>query len=72
MKYYDVWMEGFQVMEGSCNAKYLGTYSGNSFKEACKKAAKAHPNYGNYDARRNTIWGCKLFQSEAAARRSFG
>ena len=28
MKYYDVWMEGFQVMEGGCGAKFLGAYSG--------------------------------------------
>ena len=69
---YEVWMEGFHVMEGRGKATLLGKYEANSFLEACQKAADEHPGYGNYDKKRNTIWGCRLFDNEFDARKSFG
>lgn len=72
MKQFDVWMEGFQVMEGQSPAKFLGTYFGKNFLDACKKAAKHHPEYGEYDSEENSIYGCRLFNNELLARRNFG
>jgi hypothetical protein len=31
-----------------------------------------HRGYGNYDEKRNAIWGCRLFDNEADARKDFG
>ena len=69
---YSVWMEGFHIMEGHGLAEYLGDYEANSFLEACKLAADDHPGYGGYNPEYNTIWGCRLFDNEEDARRSFG
>lgn len=69
---YDIWMEGFQVMEGSDTASfYARGVEASSFKAACKKAAKEKED-SCYDAKRNTVWGCRLFPTESEARRSFG
>ena len=53
-------------------AGFLGTYNADSFLEACKMAWNDHRGYGNYDEERNTIWGCRLFDNEADARKDFG
>jgi hypothetical protein len=69
---YQVWMEGFVVMEGHATAEYLGEYEADSFLEACKKAADNHPGYGGYNQKTNRIWGCQLFDNEIDARKGFG
>ena len=72
MKKYQVWMEGFHVMEGHATAEFLGEYEAETFLEACQKAADDHPGYGGYSPERNCIWGCRLFDNETDARRDFG
>jgi len=69
---YQVWMEEFVVMEGHVTAEYLGEYEADSFLDACQKAADDHPGYGNYNAKQNSIWGCRLFDNEIDARKDFG
>lgn len=69
---YSIWMEGFQVMEGKATAEFLGEYEADTFLEACQMAADDHPGYGNYDPKRNCIWGCRLFDNEKDARGTFG
>lgn len=69
MSRYEVWMEGFQVMEGRAEAQCLGSCEAENFLEACKQVCKYDSNYDPID---NSIWGCRLFDNEKDARKSFG
>ena len=70
---YEVWMEGFHVMKCYALAECLGVYDAESFLDACQQAVKANPGYEIlYDKKRNTVYGCRLFDNEADARKSFG
>lgn len=69
---YSIWMERFHAMEEHGFAAFLGDYEADSFPAACKLAAEVHPGYGKYDSKYNTIWGCRLFDNETDARKSFG
>ena len=69
---YSIWMEGFATIESNGHAMHLGDYEASSFSEACQLAANDYPNYGYYNSHTNCIWGCRLFDNEIDARRSFG
>jgi hypothetical protein len=66
---YEIWAEGFAATGERGEAQLLGRCYGNSFREAC-----INQFIGNklFDSSRLTYWGCKLFDNENAARRSFG
>ena len=73
MNTYEIWSEGFVVMEGHCKAHLHGYAKGNTFKEACINYAKTDKEFEFYfDSERMTYWGCKLFDNEADARVNFG
>lgn len=68
-KTFEVWCEGFRATGDSAPATYHGQATGTTFKEACqKKFGKSN----TYDKKRNTLWGCRLFDNESAARQTFG
>jgi hypothetical protein len=69
---YSVWVEGFLAtgMEGvPAMARYLGDAAGENFEDACIGLLCDH---ANFDAASLTVWGCRLFDNEADARKSFG
>jgi len=69
---YQVWMEGFMItgMEGEpARAHLLGEYEADSFKEACIKACGKS---SSFNEERLTEWGCKLYDNERDARKTFG
>lgn len=73
MKTYEVWMEGYATNGEYDEAQYLGKHSAESFKEACENAVEElgwGMNY--YNNQNNTFWGCKFFDNEIDARKSFG
>lgn len=74
MKSYDIWSEGYSITGSYGSAQYICTIAGESFKEACDNAYKhgIFENYGEYDSEHLSLWGCRLFDNEADARRSFG
>ena len=73
MNTYEIWSEGFVVMEGYSKAHLHGYAKGNTFKEACINYAKTDKEFEFYfDSERMTYWGCKLFDNEADARVNFG
>jgi len=75
LKEYTVWEEGYLAtgMEGvPAPASCLGTFQARSFKEACYLAAFEHDSLSLFDAKDLTIWGCRLFDNEQRARRSYG
>ena len=72
-KQFDIWSEGYACTGEAGPAFCLGTYYGNSFKEACDSLAKTDPGFAKYyDPKRLTYWGCKLFDNETDARKTFG
>ena len=70
---YNVWMEGFRLSgEGEqAQAEFVGAVEANSFQEACDKVCLAR-YAGIYDTQHRTVWGCRLFDNESDARKSFG
>jgi hypothetical protein len=79
MNKYEVWMEGFIIsgQEGKAHrvvseqGKTL--WEGETFKDAVKQAVQeAIKDKQYYDPERNTYWGCRFFDNEAEARKSFG
>ena len=71
---FEVWVEGFNIMGEKGEAQRIGIFSGKTFREACLAAwgAGKFNGYGEFDEKRLTVWGCRLFETEAEARRSFG
>ena len=73
---YEIWSEGYSVTGDSGPAMLMGTAKGADFKEACVAFFADPYNLHGYkrlfDPERLTFWGCRLFTTESAARRSFG
>ena len=79
---YDIWIEGYLTtgMEGiPAKARCLATGAeGDSFWDAVSKWYNSIPDvkhkYGELSFKGNDIalWGCRLFDNEEDARRSFG
>jgi len=77
MRVFDVWMEGFLVqgMEGPARARCIGRVEATTFQEACDLLCESRTfqeRNGKYDKKQRTVWGCRLFDNEVDARRTFG
>lgn len=76
LKTYDIYEEGFVVMEGSAKAHYIGSANGEDFLDACKRFIEATgTGYIKKDAQGKEYacdWGCRWFPTLAEAQRSFG
>ena len=71
-KVYEIWAEGFVATGENGPADLLGINSGFTFKEACINLAARKKEFARYfDPERLTYWGCRLFDNEADARKSF-
>jgi len=74
---WEIWTEGYLCsgMEGiPAPAKFLGTSFAPSFKEACVAFFRGRDpkRYGDFNPDTMQFWGCRLFDNEADARKSFG
>ena len=70
---YDVWIEGYAATGERGTAQKLAEgVKADSFKQACEFYADQFIEGGCYDPGRNTYWGCRLFDNEEDARKSFG
>ena len=75
MSEFEIWTEGFQISGNQAQASKLGTVEAETFAEACDKLCSPlewQQKHGRYDSRSGGVWGCRLFDNEADARRSFG
>lgn len=75
MAAHEIWVEGYCASGDRANARLLGRVEAATFAEACDKLcapADWQKQNGNYDRQRGTVWGCRLFNNEADARRAFG
>lgn len=73
---FNLWMEGYKANGNSSEAHYLGTFEAASFEEACDKWADTLDVDSKRDYHRNNnsavYWGCRIFDNESDARKSFG
>ena len=75
MGMHEIWIEGYRASGDSAPAQLLGRVDAETFAEACDKLCSPQDwqqRHGNYDRQRGTVWGCRLFNNETDARRSFG
>lgn len=74
MTAFNIWCEGYCATGQSSEAQFMGTFEADSFKEACQKLYESmSPNDQSYfSSDKMRIWGCRLFDNEIDARRSFG
>ncbi len=81
----EIWMEGYIIQGGEDRARLVATIEADNFDEAVQKyneTAKipAHRREpvafsqlgANWQNGVWSIWGCRLFDNEADARKSFG
>lgn len=84
---FTIWAEGFVITGNRSDANLIGTYEADSFDDAVEKYnEECIKKYGKPSAVRGglldgktmkpidgwTIWGCRLFDNEQDARKSFG
>lgn len=73
---YSLWSEGYSATGGSATAQFEGIFEGTSFNDACDNWAKTleQPEYyrPGTDKSRPSYWGCRIFDNETDARKSFG
>jgi hypothetical protein len=79
MEKYQVWSEGYSATGNSSDAQRLTRkgedtlWEGETFKDACENALRTLKwEMKYYDKDRNTYWGCRFYDNEADARKSFG
>lgn len=65
-----LWMEGYSISGNSAKASFLGEYEADTLKCAAEMYAKKSGSQVNFN--NLTIWGCRLFDNEKDARKSFG
>lgn len=64
---YNVWMQGYECTGQSCPDTYMGTFTADTFKNACMRAMRAN-GYSEedieeyYNASNNSFWGCSFFE----------
>ena len=76
MRTWDVWSEGYAATGDRSGARLEGQVDAETFPEACRKACvdsgKWKEEPGGFDPKGLTVWGCRLFDSESDARKTFG
>jgi hypothetical protein len=66
----NLWIEGYSATGESASATYLGNYPGDTLKEAIANFSRSTGEQIDEDGL--SIWGCRIFDNEDDARRSFG
>ena len=76
MKTFEIWSEGFAISGERGTAYQIGVQEADSFEEACDLFVKRNPKYKELYSRnlfsRPSYWGCRWFDNEQDARKSFG
>ena len=71
---FDIWVEGYAATGEHSPARFLGKARGYNFRSACIAYIDSLDEHKRKDWNedRTAIWGCRLFDNEAAARKSYG
>ena len=74
-KFFEIWSEGYVLQGNSSKAIFHGKFNGNTFKDALiafKESMNDEYSKKCIDVENSKFWGCKLFDNENDARKSFG
>ena len=73
---WTIWSEGWQIAGQAGRAQFLGEWPGRTFEEAVMNMCGEKPVIGRYVVRNYDgsfdYWGCRLFDNEKDAKRSYG
>ena len=72
---YEVWSEGYIVQGNNSDAQYHGKFEGETFQEAIatfRDTVKDPYSRSCIDIEKMNYWGCRFFDNETDARKSFG
>lgn len=82
MKYYTLWQEGYAITGNNDYAKCLGNYPADTFNEAVERYVQHREETDWPDIRKpggytftngiHSVWGCRIYNNEVDARKSFG
>lgn len=76
MKTWEVWSEGYLASGDRADTTFEGRAEAETFAEACRIACVERGRWkiepGSFDPKGLTVWGCRLFDNEADARRAYG
>ena len=76
MKTWHVWSEGYLATGDRAYATLEGIVEADTWPEACRKACVEQGRWteepGGFDPKQLKVWGCRLFDNEIAARKTFG
>ena len=75
MKRFQIWTEGYSATGESSGAHFHGEFEGESFHDAVtayRDSLANEPSRNCIDLERLTFWGCRFFDNEDDARKSFG
>lgn len=76
MKTFNVWTEGWAANEGRFGATFMGSVEAENLVDACKKLRQkggpASARYWRIEEKAAYYYGCKAFDNERDARKSFG
>lgn len=73
IKQYQIWTEGYIATGESSGATYHGLSKGETFKQAIENFMEENDwDKKLYNSERLTFWGCKFYDNEADARKTFG
>ena len=69
----DLWMEGYYTNGDSSPARYCGHYKVSCLSDAVKAwSAEDYSRSKHVNMEDLTFWGCRFFDNELEARRTFG
>ena len=68
----DLWIEGFSVSGNRSVAQHIGSFDTTDFATAVEMWSKRIDSKLVWDGSYYTVWGCRIFDNELDARKSFG
>jgi len=69
---YEIWSEGYVVQGARGKAFKIGEQVATSFYDACVLHPRVTLDTEDYQIENPRTWGCRLFDNEIDARKSFG
>jgi hypothetical protein len=70
---YSIWSEGYAATGDFSGATYHGDSYGKGFRDAVYRYAQTNISFSkDLNLKELTLWGCKLYDNESDARRTFG
>jgi len=69
---HNIWAEGYVTTGARSGANYFGKFEGGTFRDACDTCFKDEYHKKYYNRERLSYWGCRLFDNQVDAIKTFG